>query len=83
MWEKGFFELCSKVVEKSILDSYESKTKSRNEWFYDGSLGSELLFKAKSKSLEVYARVYIWKNEGRKICKLCNEKVESMKEREG
>ena len=46
------------MAEKSILDWYVSKAKPRNEWFYDESLGSDLLFKAISKSLEVYARVY-------------------------
>ena len=58
MIEKSLFEWSSKVAEKSILDWYVSKAKPRNEWFYDESLGSDLLFKAISKSLEVYARVY-------------------------
>ena len=41
-------------------DWYVGKAKPRNEWFYDESLRSELLFKARSKSLEVYR----WQNEG-------------------
>ena len=35
------------------------------------------MFKVRSKSLDVYARKYRQKNEGSKICKVCDEVVET------
>ena len=61
---------------KSSLDWYMCKTQPRSECFYDGSVGSELFFKARTKSLEVYSRVYRWSNEGSKICRMCERGVD-------
>ena len=56
---------------KSSLIWYKEKTTPKCEAFYDGSLGSSLLFKARTKSLEVNGRTYRWANEGSKICQKC------------
>ena len=41
--------------------------------FYDGSLGSSLLFKARTESVELNARTYRWQENDDK-CKLCVRK---------
>ncbi len=43
---------------KSSLEWYKLKAKPKCEAFYDGSLGEGLLFKARTKSLEVNSRTY-------------------------
>ena len=48
--------------EKSSVEWYRRKTQPKSECFYDGSMGSELPFKARTKSLEVNSRVYRWAN---------------------
>ena len=57
---------------KSSLEWYRAKEVPRSELFFDGNLGSSLLFKARSKSLEVNSRVYRWRNEGSKQCRMCD-----------
>ena len=48
-WRKG-------IVGKSTLKWYSMKDRPRYESFYDGGWSSELLFKARSQSLELNAR---------------------------
>ena len=50
-WKQG-------MTGKSTLQWYEHKVKPLAERVYDGGYGSELLFKARSQSLEVNARTY-------------------------
>ena len=56
---------------KSTLQWYDSKEKPAAVRVYDGSFGSELLFKVRSQSLEVNARTYRWNEDGSKECKVC------------
>lgn len=44
---------------------------NRSEGFYNGSLGSVLFFKARSKSLKMNSRVFRWASGGSKICHMC------------
>ena len=39
-------------------------------------MGSELLFKARTKNLEVNSRVYRWANEGSKTRRMCDREVD-------
>ena len=59
------------MEDKSSLIWYKGKTTPKCEVFYDGSLGSSLLFKARTKSLEVNSRTYRWADNGSKICQKC------------
>jgi len=70
--KKGWEEWRQGMETKSSLDLYKAKETPRRELFFDGDLGSSLLFKARSKSLEVNSRVYRWMNEGSKLCRMCD-----------
>ena len=63
-WHRG-------MREKSSLVWYREKEKPKNEVFYDGGVGSMLLFKARTKSLEVNNRTHRWANEGNRNCNKC------------
>ena len=69
--ECGLRKWKSGINGKSKLQWYESKVKPAAERVYDGSFGSELLFKVRSQSLEVNARTYRWNEDGSKECKVC------------
>lgn len=64
-------EWAENMRNKSSLEWYRCKQQPRREPFYDGSIGSELIFKARTKSLELNSRTYRWANEGNKACKMC------------
>ena len=80
--KKGWEEWRQGMETKSSLEWYRAKEVPRRELFLDGNQGSSLLFKARSKSLEVNSRVYRWGNEGSKQCRMCDggqdETVEHM-----
>ena len=63
---------------KSTLESNrENMTKC--ETFYEGSWGSELLFKARSQSVEVNGRTHRWSADRCRLCKVCGSRgVESV-----
>ena len=60
----------------STLKCCRGKEQARYESFYDGSFGEYLLFRARTKSLEVKSRVSRWKNGGCKRCMLCDKGVD-------
>ena len=60
---------------KPTLAWYERKECPRHEWCFDGSFGSQLLFKARTQSLEVNGRTYRWSESGVKMCEQCDESV--------
>ena len=64
-------EWVRKMRTKSSLEWYLGKQQPGREPFYDGSMGGELLFKARTKSLELNSRTYRWANEGNKRCTTC------------
>ena len=57
---------------KSTIEWYRTKDEPKCERFYDGSRSAELLFKARTKSLELNSRTYRWENDGDKSCKMCD-----------
>ena len=61
-WKNG-------MIGKTSLVRYQEKQVPRREMFYDGSLGSSLLFKARTESVELNARTYRWQENDDK-CKL-------------
>ena len=74
--EKGRAEWRRGMSEKRTLEWYRGKDRPRSESFYDGSHGGDLLFRARTKSLEVNSRVYRWKNGGSKVCEVCERGVD-------
>ena len=68
-WREG-------INQKSSLDWYALKECPKTEPCYDGSLGSELLFKARTKSLELNSGTYRWENNGEKTCRKCDTGVD-------
>ena len=77
--ELGLKKWKSSMENKSTLEWYREKGVPKYESFYDGSWGSELLFKARSQSLEVNGRTYRWNTDGSRLCKVCrNLEVESV-----
>ena len=70
--QKGWEEWRQEMRDKNTLEWYQVKEVPGREWFYDGSLGDDLLFKARTKSLELNSRVYRWRNEGSSVCRMCD-----------
>ena len=66
--DKGWQEWRQGMEEKCLLGWYRVKKRSGREWFNDGSFGSDLLFKARTKSLELNSTTYRWMNEENTVC---------------
>ena len=64
-WKRG-------MNEKVTLEWYASKECPKYEKYYDGSVGSQLLFKVRTQSLELNARTYRWNEGGVKRCMMCD-----------
>jgi hypothetical protein len=64
-WKNG-------IRSKETLEWYVGKERPKCEKWYDGSWGSQLLFKARSQSLEVNARTHRWNVSRSKICEVCD-----------
>ena len=73
---KGWEEWRQGMREKTTLEWYRTKEVPGREWLYDGSLGGDLIFKARTKSLELNSRVYRWRNEGSSLCRMCEAGVD-------
>ena len=54
------------------LEWYANKEYPNYVRYYDGSVGSQLLFKARTQSLEVNARTYRWNENREKRCMKCD-----------
>ena len=65
-----------KMSSKVTLRYYMEKKIPCKELFYDGSFASELLFKARTLSLEVNARTYRFSESGSKECKACLNNID-------
>ena len=50
---------------------FKWKKMPKHEYFYDGSKGAELVFKARSGSLELLTRTYRWSDSKSKVCPKC------------
>ena len=60
------------MERKSTLVWYKSKEYPKYEKWYDGGFGSELLFRARVKCMEVNDRIYRWSESGSKACVSCD-----------
>ena len=58
------------MIGEPTMEYYQSKIVSKKEQFYDGSLRSALLFKARTLSIEVNRRTHRWNDNGSKKCNL-------------
>ena len=67
------------VESKTTLEYYKIKEKPGREKFYDGGKGSNLLFKARTGSLETNARTWRW-NGGQRNCIQCDTGGEQVEE---
>ena len=70
----GWRKWKNSMNSKSTLEWYREKNRPKLETFYDGSWGSELLFRARSPSLEVNGRTYRWSADRCRLCKVCSSK---------
>ena len=68
-WREG-------MAAKSTLEWYRKKPRPHHEPLYCGDFASQLLFRARTQSLEVNARTYRWSDNGNKECKCCDLKVD-------
>ena len=69
--EYGLKQYRMGMQTKSTLKWNGRRECPKCEWWYDGSWGGELLFRAMSQSLEVNARTYRWKESKSKKCDMC------------
>ena len=65
VWKEG-------MEQKSTLKWYKLEEKPKMESFYCGDKKSELLFKARTCSLETNSRTYRWNESKTKLCLKCN-----------
>ena len=68
------------MEKKTSLKWYKFKEKPKTLKAYDGSQGAEILFKARTNSLEVNERKKRWGEEVDERCEYCNDKKKIEKE---
>ena len=59
------------MERKTTLEWYKVKEAPRYERWYDGSLGGDLLFRARAQCMDVNARSYRWSESRSKVCQMC------------
>ena len=62
----------NEMEKKKTLEWYKEKKVPSYESLYDGSLGSDLLFQARTQCMDVNARNYRWSESGSKECQMCD-----------
>ena len=72
----GLNEWRSGMERKTTLEWYKVKEAPRYERWYDGSLGGDLLFRARAQSMDVNARSYRWSESRSKGCQMCDMGVD-------
>ena len=60
------------MEHKSTLEWYREKEAPMYERWYDGSLGGDLLFRARAQCMDVNARNYRWSESRSKVCQMCD-----------
>ena len=68
----GLNEWKNKMEHKSTLEWYREKVAPMYERWYDGSLGGDLLFRARAQCMDVNARNYRWSESRSKVCQMCD-----------
>ena len=80
-WEKvidqevkrvGLSKWRNEMERKNTLEWYKEKETPAYERWYDGSLGSDLLFRARAQCMDVNVRNYRWSESGSKECQMCD-----------
>ena len=61
---------------KETLEWYREKEAPKYEEWYEGSLGGDLLFKARAQCMDVNARNYRWSESQSKLCQMCDANVD-------
>ena len=61
---------------KETLEWYRKKKFPKYESFYEGTLGSDLLFRARTQCLNVNTRNYRWSESQSKECQMCDRGVD-------
>ena len=59
------------MERKSTMEWYREKEAPKCVTWYEGSLGGDLLFRARAKCMEVNARNYRWSESRSKVCQMC------------
>ncbi len=62
----------NEMGRKSTLEWYKEKAAPMYERWYDGSLGGDLLFRARAQCMDVNARSYRWSESRSKVCQMCD-----------
>ena len=60
------------MERKGTLEWYKEKEAPKYEEWYEGSLGGDLLFRARSQCMDVNARNYRWSESHSKLCQMCD-----------
>ena len=80
-WEKvidqevkrvGLSKWRNEMERKNTLEWYKEKDTPAYERWYDGSLGSDLLFRARAQCMDVNVRNYRGSESGSKVCQMCD-----------
>ena len=68
----GLDDWRNRMEQKSTLEWYREKEAPRYVKWYEGSLGGDLLFRARAQCMDVNARNYRWSESRSKVCQMCN-----------
>ena len=68
----GLSKWKNEMERKKTLEWYREKEAPMYVKWYDGSLGGDLLFRARAQCMNVNARNYRWSESHSKVCGMCN-----------
>ena len=74
--EEGLSKWRNEMERKETLEWYKEKEVPKCERWYEGSLGGDLLFRARTQCLDVNARNYRWSESRSKVCQMCDRGVD-------
>ena len=66
----------NEMERKTTLEWYRMKEAPKYERWYDGTLGGDLLFRARVQCMDVNARTYRWSESHSKECQMCDMGVD-------
>ena len=70
--EQGLRRWKQDMERKSTLEWYKEKESPGYVNWFEGSLGGDLLFRARAQCMDVNARNYRWSESRSKLCQMCN-----------
>lgn len=68
----GLSKWKNEMERKSTMEWYREKEAPMYVKWYEGSLGGDLLFRARAKCMDVNARNYRWSESRSKVCQMCD-----------